>query len=107
MGYIDHRRLIHSEAKKIGENHFALCSGHHVLIAPLSHANLSRSEHENLESDCPKEHGSHGYRCSAQAGAESRASDSAISIDDLAKQRDDLGHLAAVFFRKVYPTEKR
>ena len=29
MGYIDHRRLIHSEAKKIGENHFALCSGHH------------------------------------------------------------------------------
>ena len=53
MGYIDHRRLIHSEAKKIGENHFALCSGHHVLIAPLSHANLSRSEHENLESDCP------------------------------------------------------
>ena len=49
--YIDHRRLIHSEAKKIGENHFALCSGHHVLIAPLSHANLSRSEHENLESD--------------------------------------------------------
>jgi hypothetical protein len=35
MGYIDHRRLIHSEAKKIGENHFALCSGHHVLIAPL------------------------------------------------------------------------
>ena len=54
MGYIDHRRLIHSEAKKIGENHFALCSGHHVLIAPLSHANLSRSEHENLESDCPK-----------------------------------------------------
>jgi hypothetical protein len=48
MGYIDHRRLIHSEAKKIGENHFALCSGHHVLIAPLSHANLSRSEHENL-----------------------------------------------------------
>ena len=54
MGYIDHRRLIHSEAKKIGENHFALCSGHHVLIAPLSHANLSRLEHENLESDCPK-----------------------------------------------------
>lgn len=49
MGYIDHRRLIHSEAKKIGENHFSLCSGHHVLIAPLSHANLSRSEHENLD----------------------------------------------------------
>jgi hypothetical protein len=43
------RRLLHSEAKKIGENHFALCSGHHVLIAPLSHANLSRSEHENLD----------------------------------------------------------
>jgi hypothetical protein len=55
----------------------------------------------------PKVPGSHGYRCSAQAGAESRASDSAISIDDLAKERDDLGHLAAVFFRKVYPTEKR